>query len=233
MSLGVARLYTPPYRCLVSFQYLVKSPRHLVQLLACNLLPKGYVFYSVAWIPEGKDPVLVDAKLVLTYQAHASKHLAYRRRKGGHATVRYFRCGRLALLVATAGRSPFFEREAWKDAREAPLHLAGYSVGVNRQSGKVSVRLHREAQRRLKREFTERAAWSLDWWERWMRAFPFLPFAGVRDNQFALLRHLNQCRKDLRLPPLEWREVVRKKFTPEPVFLESPPELLELLKAFK
>lgn len=214
----------------VSFFYLVRSPRHLVQLLATNMLPKQYHFYSTFWIPPEKDPVLVDAKLILKYECHWPKEKMYRLRKGGRATVRYFRCGQLAILIATKGKSEFFTAESWKDVRDNPIHVAGYSLGVNRQTEKVSVRLHREAQRKLKRQFTERAAWDLKWWEKSIRAFPFLPFAGVRDNLFTLLRHLNECRKLLRLPPVEWRDCVRKEFTPEPVFLETPPEIEQLLQ---
>src|SRR5262245_2615543 len=149
----------------MAYQYLVKSPRHLVQQLACNLLPKGYWFYVATWIPDPKDPLLTDARLILLHDCHWPKEKQYRRRKAGHATVKYLRCGRLCLLLATKGTSPFFQREAWKDVRDNPIHIAGYSIGVHRQTGKVCVRIHREAQRELKRQFTERASWDLRWWE--------------------------------------------------------------------
>jgi hypothetical protein len=214
----------------VSYSYLVRSPRALVQYLAGNLLPKGYHFYVATWLPEHTDPVLVDAKLTVLYECHLPKEKQYRRRKAGRASVKYVRCGRLCMVLATRGRSPFFEREAFADARERPIHVAGYSLSVNRDTGKVSVRVHREAQRKIRQQFTERAAWSLDWWERAIRDFPFAAYAGVRDQLFAELRHLNACRKNLRLPPIEWRNCVRKKFKVEPVFLDSPPELLDLLR---
>src|SRR3954471_24758561 len=105
--------------------YLIRSNRHLVQYVATNLLPKKYVFWSMSWLPEGADALLVDAKLILRYNCHISKETAYRRRKGGHATVKYLRVGRLCLLLATKGDSPFFQREAWKDIRDSPLHIAG------------------------------------------------------------------------------------------------------------
>lgn len=220
-----------PQPFLVDYRYLIKSKTALAQYLACNLLPKGYHFYVASWIPEGKDPLTVDAKLILSYHTHVPKEKAYRRRKAGLSTVKYVRCGRLALLLATKGDSPFFQREAWKDVRDNPICFGGYSVGVNRQSGKVSVRLHREAQNELKRFILEWACKrDLAWWEAWVKAFPFLPFAGVRDNLFALIRFLNENRKSFRLPPVEWRECVRKEFKPEVVYLETPPEILELLR---
>lgn len=211
-------------------QYLVKSPRHLTQYLACNLLNRGYHFVSTAWIPEGTDLGMVDAKLLFAYDAHLSKERQYRRHKAGHAKVRYLRCGQLIVLCATKGRSPFFEREAWFDVRDKALHVAGYALRADRQTGKVSVRLHKEAQRHLRRQFLERAAWDVRWWEERIRAFPFLSFAGVRDGLFALIKDLNASRKLLRKPPIDWRRCVKKTFTPEPVFLDTPKEIAELVE---
>lgn len=216
----------------MDYRYLIKNHNALVQYLACNVLTKGYVFYSTAWIPEWKDPLLVDAKMITLYDAHISKQRAYRLRKGGVATVKYLRCGRLILLLATHGKHLFFERETGhKDARDCPISVGGYAISVNKQTGKVSVRVHREAQRRLKRYVME---WghkrSREWWESWVRRFPFLPFAGVRDNLFAVIRLLNANRKSFKQAPVEWKECVRKKFSPKEVFLPSPPELLDLLR---
>ena len=216
---------------LVSYSYLIRSTRHLAQYLACNLLPDGYWFISTAVVPEGKDPVLIDAKLALLYSAHLPKEKQYRRSKAGHAKVKYVRCGRLCLLLATKGESPFFEREKWFDVRERNVSFGGYAIGVNRQSGKVCVRLHRETVNRLKRLCLEWATRrDVTEWEGWFWNLPFLPFEGVRDDVFSVVRFLNACRKDMRHPPVEWRRCVRKRFTPEPVFLDSPPELLELLR---
>jgi hypothetical protein len=210
--------------------YLVKSPRHLVQLLACNILNRGYLFYCTSWIPDGKDPLPIDARLLLIYSAHLPKEKQYRRRKAGLASVRYLRCGQLCVLLATKGQSPFFEREAWKDVREVPLHIAGYSLRVAKDTGKVSVRIHAEAQRKMRREMTEKAAWDVRYWEERILNIPFLAFSGVRDNVFALVRHLNACRKSLRKPPVEWKRCVRKRIKPEPVFLPTPPEVDEAVK---
>lgn len=215
----------------MSYSYLIRSPRHLVQFIACNLAPRGYRFYSTFVIPDGKDVVAVDAKLTLLHQTHLSKERQYRRSKAGYAKVKYVRCGRLCLLIATKGTSTFFEREAWADLRERSLAVGGYAISVHRESEKVSVRLHRETVNRLKRFCLEWATKrDVRWWEDWFWHLPLLPFAGVRDDVFSVLRFLNASRKDFRQPPVEWRRCVRKRFTPEPVFLDSPPELLELLR---
>ncbi len=211
-------------------QYLLKSERHLAQYLACNLLSKGYVFYATSWIPEGKDPLLTDAKLLLLYESYLSKERQYRRSKAGFAKVRYLRCGRLVVIMATKGKSAFFQREDWAKITDKPLHVAGYKLSVNGGTGKVSVRIHDEARRKLRREWMEDARGDLRWWEERIWNFEFLPFAGVRDGLFALIRDLNISRKHFRKPPIDWRRCVRKKFTPVPVFLDSPPEILEVLE---
>lgn len=213
------------------YRYLIKNKRLLVQYLACNLLPKDYVFYRIFFIPADKDPLLIDAKLILTYETYHSKSTVYRRKKAGIASVKYLRVGSWAMLIATKGKSLFLDREPWLDARENPIVVGGYSLTVNKGTGKVSVRLHREAQNRLKRFILE---WSVrrsrEWWEAWIRKFPFLPFAGVRDNLFVLIRFLNANRKSFRQLPVDWKRCVRKKFQPEPSLLETPPEILELLR---
>lgn len=213
----------------VSFNYLIKSPRHLVQYLACNLLPNGYRYYCTRWLQEDTDPLIVDANLILRYGCHFHKVKMMRRRNGGLASVRYVRCGRLCLLLATDGQSEFFSMEGWRDAVTDPLCVAGYALRINKDTGKVSCRIHRKAQKQVRREFLANVKQDLGWWESKIRAFPFLAFAGVRDNLFHELRELNYARKLLRLPPIDWRRCVKKRFKVEPVFLPTPQEIADLL----
>lgn len=212
----------------MDYPYLVKSKHHLAQYLACNALPKGYVFYSMSWIPDGKDPLTVDAKLMLTYSTTMSKSKAYRRKKAGIATVKYLRLGRLCVLLATRGESPFFDKEGWSDCRENPICFGGYSIAL--REGKVSVRLHREAQRRLKKFILN---WSnkrsREWWERWIWRFPFLAFRGVQDNVYSLVKMLNANRKSFRLEPVD-KGCIRRTYTPDAIWLESPREIVELIR---
>lgn len=181
-------------------------------------------------IPRGKDAELIDAKLITKYQTHLYKQKAYRLHKGGKAIVKYVRLGNLGILLATKGESAFFQDEQWKDARDNPLVLFGYSISINRETGKVSVRLHRETQRRLKKFLM---TWgnrrSREWWESWIRKFPFSSYAGVRDNLFALIRFLNDNRKSFKQLPIEWKRCVRKKIKPVVCLKESSAELLALL----
>ncbi|MBX9584731.1 MAG: hypothetical protein K2X87_30880 [Gemmataceae bacterium] len=210
--------------------YLVKSPRHLAQYVATNLLTKDWFFYTSFAVPADRDPVLVDVKLLVKFEAFHSKERQYRRRKGGLASVKYLRCGPVGYLFATRGECPaFFAGEAYRDAREAPVHVAGHSIRVLPDTGKVAVRIHREAQRRLRKHLLDHVRLPTRDLEALIWDLDLLPFAGVRDGLFAAVRELNAGRRALRLAPVEWRNCVRKRFKVEPVFLPTPPEVTDLL----
>lgn len=216
----------------MSYRYLVKSHRHLAQYVACNLMPKGYYFYTSFLIPQHKDPVLTDAKLTLMYDTMLTKSQTARRKKANRCSVKYVRCGRLCFLFATHGKGLFFEREKnIRDARSAPVGFGPYSIGVNRGTGKTTCHLHRNVLNRLKRFILEWATRrEVSWWERWFHRWPFPAFKGVRDQLFTLLRFLNACRKDFRLPVVDWKACdIRKTITPQAVFLPTPEEVISLL----
>ncbi len=51
----------------MEYRYLTTSLEGFVQQLACNILPHGYWFYVRGSIPDGKDPLSIDAKLLDRY----------------------------------------------------------------------------------------------------------------------------------------------------------------------
>jgi hypothetical protein len=213
--------------------YLVKDTHALVQQLAMRLLNHGYHFYSTSWIPESKDPRAVDVKLLLRYGGYLSKFAVHRRHKQhGAAKVRYLRCGRLVVLVATAGGSPFWDCEGRniRDARESPLHVAGYALSPTR------VRLHREVYNRLARQYLD--GWavrrSAAWLEEKLRALPFDPgYAGVRAQVVTLARALNVRRKAARLPPVAIENCFRtKRLAPRKVYLPIPDDVRQAVELY-
>ena len=105
-----------------------------VQLLACNYLPHGYWFYVTGWVPEGKDPRQVDAKLIGKYDIDLPRATRSRRKRLGYANLHYLRHGRFFVLIATHGKHRFFEEEAAciRDIRRVPLRFAGYSISYRR-----------------------------------------------------------------------------------------------------
>lgn len=205
----------------------------LVQLLACNFLPHGYWFYVTGWIPLGKDPQRIDAKLLKKYGIDIGRTERSRRKRAGYANLRYLRHDRFFVLLATHGKHQFFEEEAAliRDIRHRPLKVSGYSISFRRggqtADGKPDAHWHshveidRQWYKRYKawfhdmavRESTERLA--LEFYR-----FPFEPYAPIRRQMLLLLRLVNSVRKRAGLEQLPYailplrRRIVRP-FEPE------------------
>lgn len=199
---------------------------------ARNLATKGYVFYTSFVIPSDKDAETIDAKLILKYQTHLPRHKVSRNRRAGLASVKYIRCDNIGFLFATHGKSEFFTLETSKKcAFDTPFYLAGYAVSINRETGKVTVSLHREYQRRLKRFIT---TWghrrNAQWWVNWFNCNYILHYNGVREDIFSLIKVLNANRRDFKLEPVPWESILGKNHpTSKALLQESSPELLNLL----
>ena len=73
-----------------------------MQQVAVQYLRHGYWFYVAGQIPEGKDPVAVDAKLIRKYGIDVSRWERARRKRAGLANMQYIRHDRFFLLMATA-----------------------------------------------------------------------------------------------------------------------------------
>jgi hypothetical protein len=173
--------------------YVIGSIDGFVHYVAASLLPHGYHYFVLGNIPERKDPLITDQKLIERYGCDASKWQRARRKRAGLANVRYVRFERTFLLVATKGRSEFFERERFRDARRSPIRFAGYSVSF--RGGHGSVRIERTQYLELKAYFLEQAPKrSLAWFEREFRALPFRPYAPVRRQLGTILRRVNEKR---------------------------------------
>jgi hypothetical protein len=184
------------YRCVAT------SVAGFVQQLAVCYIANGYYFYVAGRVPDHKDPVVVDQKLVSQYGIDASKWTRARRKKGGLANVQYLRYGRFFVLLAQHGEHPFFAGEAGqvKDIRKHPLYFMGYSIGCRRarggQASHASVRIQQEVYREMKVEF-ERASTrrSVEELVRDLRRLDYEPYAPVRDQLRGILRAINHHRK--------------------------------------
>ena len=221
----------PNNQVMTDYRYLISGKYALIHYYARNLATKGYVFYTSFVIPAGKDAETIDAKLILKYKTFHPRHTVSRHRRKGLASVKYIRCGNIGYLFATHGRSDFFINEKHRCAFDTPFYLAGYAVSVNRETGKVRVSLHREYQRRLKRFIT---TWgnrrNAQWWVNWFNRNYFFQYRGVSDDLFSLIKILNANRRDFKLDPIPWEEVLGKKLPASRALLEpSSKELLDLL----
>lgn len=178
------------YRCEAT------SVEGFVQQLAVSYLGNGYWFYVVGEVPEGKDPQRVDEKLIARYQIDLSKWAKARRKQFGHANLQYLRFGRLFLLLATHGQHEFFDEEAAsiRDARKTPIRFQGYSISY--RGGHPHVRIEQSTYKQLKAYFSDLALHrSVERLECELTRLPFEPYAPVRRQLLALLRAVNNERK--------------------------------------
>ena len=185
------------YRCVAT------SVEGLVQQVACCYLPHGYWFHVSGYIPEHKNPAVVDAKLMERYGVDRSRWSRVRRKRAGHANIQYIRHGRFFMLLSTHGRHRFFEDEGEqvKDARRSPIRYAGYSM--SHRGGHSHIRIELEEYRNLKAMLldlsTRRPVGAL---ARMFRELPYEPYAPVRRQLLNLWRAVNRQRKLSSLPPI-------------------------------
>src|SRR5262249_24973390 len=185
------------YRCIAS------SSAGFVQQLAVGYVGRGYHFYVVGWVPDGKDPRAVDEKLILKYGITSSKAKRARRKAAGFANVQLLRYQRFFVLLATPGKHHFFEEERpnVRDARKIPIKFGPYSVSY--KAGHPHVRIAREeflnVSALLHSIALHRSAEEL---ENELRQLPYEPYAPVKRQLFQLLRKMNNTRNAAGLPPL-------------------------------
>ncbi len=178
------------YRCEAT------SLEGFIQQIAVAYITHGYYFYVSGFVPEGKEPMAVDAKLIERYGIGISKWARARRKEQGIASLQYIRLDRRFVILATHRRHSFFEHEAntIRDFRRTPLKVGGYSVSC--RGGHAHVRIDLPDYRRLKAHLVELARHrSVDRLEAEFARIPFEPYAPVRRQLFNILRAVNRVRK--------------------------------------
>jgi len=178
------------YRC------EAKSVSGFIQQLAVGYVGRGYFFYVVGEIPEGKDPKALDEKLAQKYAISPSKAVRARRKALGLANVQYLRFKNKFVLLATHGKHEFFLHETGqiRDAREMPIKMFGYSISY--RAGHPHVRIEQSRYLELKAYLGDLAVHrGRDWLEGQFRALWFEPYAPVRTQLHCVLRQVNSRRK--------------------------------------
>lgn len=220
----------------MQYRHVTTTKEGFVQLVASNYLPHGYWFYVTGRVPEGKDPALLDEKLLTKYGIELSRQQRSRRKQQGLANLHYVRFGNFFVILATHGKHPFFAAEAAsvRDIRRYPLHFQGYALTVRRggflkkEEGedvaspdgryRVRVTINREAYRNLAGHLlqiaTHRSPEKLRW-EFWNQ--PFEPYAPIRKQLLGLLRLVNTKRSAVgfdKLSPdcIRYRRTIVKPF---------------------
>lgn len=178
-----------------------------VQQLACNLVNRGYWFYTVARIPTEKNSLAVDEKLVDRYGLEMTKWARARRRRSGWASVAYLRYEHSFVLIATQGEHPIFQLEGEiRDIRREPILFCGYSIGCGKGSdGRYhsSVKIHSDAFNELLAYFLNLAVHrSAEELGSLFSEIRFIPFARVRRQLLRLLREVNEARRKAGFSPV-------------------------------
>jgi hypothetical protein len=200
-----------------------------IQQLAVSYVGRGYWFYVTGFIPDGKDPLAIDEKLISRYDIDISKWTRARRKQAGLANVQYLRFRRFFVLLATVGKHRFFvdELEVIRDLRSTPIVVSGYSIGYRGKS--AHVRIAREEYLRIKSYFINTACHSADRIEAVIRGLPFEPYAPVRWQLYSILRAINHKRASTGLPLVSARCIrfKRRIYRPfEPVIIDDTSQLL-------
>ena len=206
----------------MGYRWEATSLTGFVQMLAANLLPHGYWFYVRGVVPEGKESVAVDRKLLTKYGVDLSRQQRARRKQAGQANLHYLRWKREWILLATHGEHRFFADEAQsiRDARRDPISIGDYSLRVARGNflqkadgaleaavdyrHRVRVQIGREKYRELRAYFLDEACRrSVESLSRELYLLPFEPYAPVRKQLLNLVRLVNDRRKEKGLTPLD------------------------------
>jgi hypothetical protein len=210
----------------MKYKYLCGSENGFVQQLAVAYVNHGYWFYVTGTIPNNKNAVLVDRKLIEKYNIAISKWARARRKLQGLANVQYLRHRQRFVLIATRGRHEFFEQEGdtIKDIRREPISYAGYSIGYHRgvdHRYHASVRIHPKQYRLLKSYFLDIATRrSPEQISDELRRLPFEPYAPVRRQMLNITRAVNGRRSRSGMEPiptsaLRLRRAILKPFLEE------------------
>lgn len=199
----------------MQYRAVAISVEGFVQQIACCFLRHGYWFYVTGRIPAGKDPRVIDGKLIEKYGIAVSESTRARRKKTGQANLQYLRYEDFFVILATKGRHKFYEDEGGqiRDIRRVPLKFAGYSISYRRggrtRTGAKDPSWHAHV-RMERRQHLEIAA-HLDALAR-RRApeslaaaiynLPVEPYAPIRRQLLQLLKSANRTRQELGYAPL-------------------------------
>jgi hypothetical protein len=197
------------------YRYEATSVEGFVQQLACCYVPHGFWWYVTGRIPERKEPVAVDQKLIERYGVDLSKRTKSRRKQLGLANVHYLRHERFFVLLASRGRHRLFEDEGAvvRDLRKMPLKFRDYSIsyrpGGRTMAGEIDHKWHSHVQMAPQAYKAERAYFlelalrkSIDQLMVEFRRVPFEPYAPIRRQLLNILRAVNAKRHAAGLGPV-------------------------------
>lgn len=185
-----------------------------VQRIADNVVKYGYRKYVTGTIPEGRDPLEVDAKILAKYGINVSRWSRYRRKEKGQASIHYARHQEFFVMFAPAqGEHRWYDLEQWqseaqlrehgskiRDIASKPLARGGYTISLKHSTGTGRVhpvvRIHPNEYRALKAYYLHLARHrSPEKLVEEFARFPFEPWAGVKLQRWNILQAVNKVRR--------------------------------------
>lgn len=185
------------YRCSTT------SVSGFIQQLAVCYVGRGYWFYVKGQIPEHKDPLTIDQKLIARYGIDVSKYQRHRRKRDNKANLQYIRYQRFFALLATPGQHAFFEEEKTliRDIRKSPLLFAGHAISYKQNH--PHVRMAKDAYQELRAYLLNIACHrSRETLEKILLTAPYEAYAPVQKQLLSIAAAVNQARKKARLEPI-------------------------------
>lgn len=228
------------YRCVAT------SPDGFVQQVV-RYISGGHYFYFTGKMRQKRDPAAFDAMMIEQYGVDQTPWTRCRRRQQGHASTHYLRHEDFFILMASAGRGPFYEafeeqqgeagqviRPAlYRDIRRVSLIFDVYAIkntvcqNTRVQNGRrchypkrqTLVRLNREANAMLKAHMLRQStAYPRNQLEDLFWSLGFHPYRPVISQLYAVLRAVNRKRLSRGMTPLRQKKAIRQRRRPVEVF---------------
>lgn len=187
-------------------------PRHNIQSLSLFLakialyVRYGYTRYAIRQIPEGKDLIATDFKIVRAYEITFSRPKRSKRKKQGLANVMYLRYKNTFILLATEGEHETFNNIDSIDLKQHPIIFSGYTVFI--KNHKPCVQISKRRFKVVKKITIEMTLHNHGKVTRWLRSItPFNRFKGINQQRWKLYKQVNKKRKAAGLTKINWQEV--------------------------
>ena len=216
-------------------QYLISSGEALVQFIATNMVTKGYFFYVSGVIPERKDPLKTDRKMLAAYNMNLPRAERVRRKRHGLANIRYVRLGHYFLMMATDGdqSDSWFTEHAGqvRDIRQRrhALIVQNYEIRATkermkggRQRWRPRVAIERKEFKRQKAYFLELAVHRQpSTFIAEFKRLPFQPYRTVRGQLLDILICASRVRHKAGYSRIQWGGLLKRRRTVMTVFTEQ------------
>ncbi len=202
------------------YPYRFLNIHEFTQRIADNVIKYGYRYYVKGVIPDGKDPLAIDAKILSKYSIAVSTYTRARRKKSGRTSIHYARHQEFFVLFAHADENKqgnWFESEKGSglegeerifDIWRRPLVYGGYSISSKESTvtgqRHVVVRIHPDEYRALKAHYLDMATkCSAKRLSKEFANFPFQPWKRVKEQRWVIFKAVNKRRKVAGLEPVD------------------------------